>query len=94
MGSPAKPACAWRSLHVLAAVDVDFRAVDVRRRLRAQHIDDLRHFVGRAEPMHRDHLDDLLGAGRKHRGIDLARRDGVDPHADRAEIHINGGQHV
>jgi|SRR5450631_551553 hypothetical protein len=37
----------WR-LNVLPAVDVNLGAVHVRRCLRAQHVDDLGHLVGRA----------------------------------------------
>ena len=49
------------ALNVLAAIDVDLRAVHIRSGVRAQHIDDLRHFVGRAEPVQRDLLlDDLV----------------------------------
>ena len=45
----------------------------------------------RAEPVHRDLVrDDLLGAGREHRGVDLAGRDRVDAHAVRAEV----GRHL
>ena len=40
--------------NVLAAVDVDLGAVHVRRHLGAQHVDDLRHLVGRAEAVQRD----------------------------------------
>ena len=40
-------------VHVLAAVDVDFRAVDVGRRAAAQEIDGVRDFAGAAEPPHR-----------------------------------------
>ena len=72
---------------------MDFGAVDVRTRLRAQHIDDLRHLVRRAQPMQRDLLlDDLLGAGRQDRGIDLTRCDRIDADADAAEIrgHLAG----
>src|SRR5450755_3477996 len=79
--------------HVLAAIDVDLGAVHVRARLRAQHIDDLGDFVRRAEAMHRDLLlDDLLGAGRQDRGVDLAGRDRVDADAEPAEIgsHLAG----
>ena len=72
--------------HVLAAVDVDLGAVHVGRRLGAQHVDDLGHLVGRAEPLQRNLLDDLLGAGRQDRGVDLARRDGVDADAEPAEV--------
>ncbi len=39
-------------------------------------IDDLRHLVRRAEPLHWDLLDDLLGARGEDRGVDLARCDG------------------
>src|ERR1700741_2069946 len=50
--------------HMLPAVDVNLRAVHVRARVRAQHIDDLGHLVRRAQAMHRDLLGyDLLGAG-------------------------------
>ena len=42
--------------HVLAAVDVDLRAVHVGRRLGAQHVDDLGDLVGGAEPVHRNLL--------------------------------------
>ena len=35
-----------RNSHVLPAVDVDLGAVHIRRSLRAQHVDDLGHFVG------------------------------------------------
>jgi hypothetical protein len=70
-------------LDVLAAVDVNLGAVHIRTRLRAQHVDDLRDFVGRAEPVHRNLLvHDLLGARREDRRVDLARRDGIDAHAD------------
>jgi hypothetical protein len=49
--------------NVLAAVDVDLGAVHIRARVGAQHVNDLRHFVGRAETLERDLLDDLVGAG-------------------------------
>ena len=78
---------------MLAAVDVDLCAVDVGTRLRAQHIDDFGHFVRRAEAMQRDLLlDDPFGARRQDRGVDFARRDLVDAHADAAEIrgHLAG----
>src|SRR6266403_2831065 len=80
-----------KPLNMLAAVDVDFGAVHVGAGLRAQHVDDLRDLVGRAEPVHRDLLlDDLFGAGRKDRGVDLAGGDRIDAHADPAEI----GRHL
>jgi hypothetical protein len=67
---------------MLAAIDVDLGAVHVRRSLRAQHVDDLGDLLGRAEPVHRDLLgNDLLGAGGQDRGVDLARRDRIDPDA-------------
>ena len=43
--------------HVLAAVDVNLRAMDVGRRLGAQHVDDLGDLVGGAQPMQWDLLD-------------------------------------
>ncbi len=55
-------------------------------RVRAQHVDDLGHLVGRAEPVQWDLLDDLVGAGRQDRRVDLARRDRIDPYAEPAEI--------
>ena len=63
---------------MLAAVAVDFGAVHVGAGFRTQHIDDLGDLVRRAEPVHRNLLlDDLLGARRQDRGVDLARRDRV-----------------
>jgi hypothetical protein len=63
---------------VLAAVDVDLGAVDVGTGLGAEHIDDLGHFIRRAEAMQRDLLlDDLLGARRpmgSFPGTDAASR--------------------
>ncbi len=54
----------WPTSDVLAAVDMDLGAVHIGRCLRAQHIDDLRHFIRCAEAMHRDLLlDDLVRAG-------------------------------
>src|SRR5664280_2904229 len=44
---PGKPGTRGVGLNVLAAVDVDLGAVHIRRSLRAQHVDDLGHFVGR-----------------------------------------------
>ena len=41
-------------LHVLAAVDVNFSAIHVRTRIRAQHVNDLGNFVRRAETLERD----------------------------------------
>src|SRR5258708_11689303 len=79
--------------NVLATVDVDLGAVDVRTRLRAQHVDDFRHLVGRAEAVQRYLLvHDLLGTRRKDRRVDLAWRDRIDANADAAEIrgHLAG----
>src|SRR3954464_558039 len=65
--------------NVLPAVDVDLGAVYVGARLRAQHVDDLGDFVRRAETMHRNLVrDDILGAGRQDRGVDLAGRNRID----------------
>ena len=47
-------------LDVLAAIDVNLGAVHIGTRLRAQHVDDLGDLVGRAEPLHRNLLDDLV----------------------------------
>src|SRR5262249_61149665 len=76
--------------HVLTAVDVDLRPVHVGRGFRAKHINDLDDLVGRAELMHGNLRDDLLGAGRENRGVDLAWRDGVDADPERTEI----GRHL
>ena len=72
--------------HMLAAVDVNLGTVHVRARVRAQHVNDLGDLVGRAEPLHRNLLDDLLGSGREDGGVDLAWRDGVDADAEPAEV--------
>ena len=79
-------------LNVLAAVDVDLGAVDVGRGIRAQHVDDLGNLVRRAEPVHRNILDDLFRTRRQHRGVDLAGRDRIDADAERAEVggHLAG----
>src|ERR1017187_3291065 len=71
---------------MLPAIDVDLGAVHVRARLRAQHVNDLGHLVGRAQALQRNLLDDLLGAGRQDCGVDLARRNGVDANAEAAEV--------
>src|SRR5579862_8029108 len=55
---------------VLAAVDMDFGAVDVRSGVRAEHVNDLCDFVRRAETVHRDILDDLFRSWRQHRRVD------------------------
>ncbi len=73
-------------LHVLAAVDVDLRAGDVGRLARAQEKDDVGDFRRGAQPAQRDRLDDLVGAGRQDRRIDLAGRDCIDADAVRPEI--------
>src|SRR5690242_15293605 len=74
---------------VLAAVDVEFGAGDVARLLRAQIIDRLGDLFRLAEAAQGDRFDDLLRAGRKDRGVDFARRDGVHAHAERAEIRCD-----
>src|SRR5437868_9250705 len=84
------PALVTRSSDVLSAVDMDFSAVHVRARLRAQYINGFRHFVRRAEAMHRDFLlDDLVGARRQYRDVDLARRNGVDADDDASAIECH-----
>ncbi len=80
-------------LNVLTAVDVNLRAVHIGGRFGAQHVDDFRHFVRLAETLQRNlFLDDLVGAGRQDRGVDLAGRDCIDAHSDAAEImrHLAG----
>ena len=59
----------------------------------AQHVDDLGDLVGGAEAVQRNLVGhDVLGAGGEDRGIDLARRDGVDADAERTEVrrHLAG----
>src|SRR5207237_8586617 len=74
-------------LTVLAAVDVDLRAVHVGTGFRAQHIDDLGHFVRCPKPVQPNLLlDYLVSAGRQDRGVDFPRRDGVDADAEAAEV--------
>jgi hypothetical protein len=49
---------------VLPAIDVDFSAIHVGRRLGTQEINGLRHFLGPAKPTHWDlFLHDLIRAG-------------------------------
>jgi len=74
------------ALDVLTAVDVNLGAVEVRRGIGTQHVNDLGDFIRRTEAMHRNMFDDLLGSRRQHRRVDFARRDGVDAYADCAEI--------
>src|SRR3990170_336068 len=77
----------WLLLDVLAAVDLDLGAADIACAFLAQEVDDISHFVWRAQAAHRDLLlDDLLGAGRQDRGVDLAWRDGIDANAARPEV--------
>ena len=73
-------------LHVLAAVDVNFSAIHVRTRIRAQHVNDLGNFVRRAETLERDLLDNLFGAGRKNGGVDFAGCDSVDADSEAAKV--------
>src|SRR5690242_6724976 len=73
-------------LDMLAAIDVKLGARHIARGLGAEEIDRLRHFLGLAQAMHRELGDDPLGAGLEDRGFDLARRDGIDAHAERTKI--------
>src|SRR6266480_5170108 len=78
---------------VLAAVDVDLGAVHIGRRVRAEHIDDLGDFVGRAEAMHWNLVGhDIGGPRRENRRVDLARSNGIDANAERTEVarHLAG----
>jgi len=72
---------------VLAAIDVNFRAVDVARLVRAEEIDGLRHLRRGAKPAER-HLgfNQLRRSGGEDGGVDLARRNGIGAHAARAEF--------
>src|SRR6266536_449259 len=83
---------AARGSDVLAAIDVNLGPVQVRRSLRAQHVNDLRDLIRRAEPMQGNLRDDLLGPGGQDRGVDLAGRDGIDADPLRAEVvcHLTG----
>ena len=50
-------------LNVLAAIDVDFGAIDVRRFVRAQKPYRARHFQSGAQALHRHQIiDDFFGA--------------------------------
>src|SRR4029078_10636759 len=88
---PWIPACAGMSgfvdtSNVLAAVDMNLGAVEIRAGVGAQHVDDLRDFIRRAEALHRNLLDDLLPPGRQNGGVDLARRNRVHANPEPAEI--------
>src|SRR6476659_6535898 len=64
---------------MLAAVDGNLRARQVRRARRAQELDQVGGFLGCSEPVHRDvALDDLRRARRQDRRVDLAGRDRID----------------
>src|SRR5690349_19092982 len=81
-------AVSWTyALNVLAAVDLDLGAGNIACSLLAEEVDHVGHFVGCAETTHGDlFLDDLLGAGRQDRGVDLARGDSVHANATRSEV--------
>jgi len=72
--------------HMLAAIDVQFGPCHVARLIRAQIIDRLGDFLRQAETAQRNRLHDLVGTGREDRGVDLAGRDRIDAHAERAEV--------
>src|ERR1700749_4465062 len=72
--------------HVLAAVDMQLGTGNVARLLRAQIIDRLGDFLGKAEAAERQAFDELVGPRRQDRGVDLAGRDGVDANAERSEV--------
>src|SRR5437016_14326384 len=79
-------ACGARELNVLAAVDVEFGAGDVARLFCTEIIDRLRDFLRQAEAAERNPLDDLFCSRREDGGVDLARCDRIDAHAERTEI--------
>src|SRR5512139_3496128 len=70
------------SLDVQAAVDADHLAGDVPRLAAGQKANQLRHFLHRAQPTHRNELEILrspvLGQVGGHLGLDQPRRHGVD----------------
>jgi len=74
-------------------LNLDFGAAHIARALLAEEVDHIGHLIGRAEAPHGDLLlDDLVGAGREDRGIDLAGGDRIDTNAARAEVmgHLAG----
>jgi hypothetical protein len=50
----------WLASHMLTTIDMDFRAVDIARRLSTEEIDDLRHFFRLAEAAHGNVGDQVL----------------------------------
>jgi DNA-binding CsgD family transcriptional regulator len=76
-----------------AAVDVQDLAGDVRRRLQEQ--DAVDHVADLAGPAHRRQpvAQPFVAVGRVHRGLDDARRDGVDPDAARGVLDGQGSGH-
>ena len=71
------------SSDVLPAIDVNLGTVHVGRSLGAQDVDDLGHFIGGAEAVHRDLMrHDLLCPWRKNGGVDLPWGNGIHPDAD------------
>src|SRR5665648_904516 len=78
--------CGGAPSHMLAAIDMQLRAVDIARLVRAQEIDDLGHFLRLSEPAHGNVGEQRFGAGRENSRVDLAGRDGIDPDAARREV--------
>src|SRR5690606_12332129 len=73
-------------IHVLAAVDRNLGARDVGGLGTAQGIDRGGALGRRAETLQGDARDQLIGAGRQDRGVDLAGANRVDPDAETGEI--------
>ena len=72
-------------LDMLAAVDLDLGACDVRRPVIAEEIDDLGDLPGLADPAQGQLFDDLVGARREDCRFDLAGGDCIHPLFDQAK---------
>ena len=74
------------ALDMLRAVDLDLGAGNIGRPFGAEEKDRVGHLIGFAQPPHRDALDQLVRARRQDCGADLSGGNGIDPHAQGAEI--------
>src|SRR5947209_14609090 len=78
---------AFSSSDVLAAVDVNLSAVHIGRGFGTEHINDFGDFVRRTEAVHWNLMGhDLRGPWGEDRGVDFARRDGIDADTERTEV--------
>lgn len=65
---------------MLASIDLNLGAVDIRSAIGAKEMNERRHFFGLAEPVHWNvALDDILGAWGENRCIDFTWGDRIDP---------------